>query len=762
MEIWYNNDNMATNLYEFYKSKGQELPSVASRKPLAEKANIADYTGTKSQNEALLGYLQNTPTNDTTISPEKLAPETLIKTQPVKPVESTINKVIDTLLTTTNEKIKADEAIQKKESENMADLIKSQGTVNKEGIYKENLVNEKKALVNSVSQKLTKENEDLITKIEDIEKNREGKSDSAIQAEINQARTESARRSARYGIELTAVSNDYKQAYDIATTQIDDTINSIKYEIEAKKFILEQAGTKLATNKAQAFTLQLRALDNESALLKDAIGTATEGIKNGTINSENGYSAIQELISGETSISDFYNKLGVTVGGDVTGENIGGYDITSYATDPQHEQKVMSIYSSIPVISDAQSAQSVIDKLSPNSPITGKMVMDTAKKYGVDPSLMIALMQQDSSLGTAGLAVKTKNAGNVGNDDAGNTVTFSDWGQGVDAVGKWLSNHKSTNTATDFIYGDFTKTLTPQGASTFSTLGDTDKTTVMQLVNGDALIADLVKSRGATGTKEIERLTNLAKKVDPAFSINSNKIKYEAKKQWNLPNGKAFLTRSAMNTAMSHMAITYESSKLLGNIEIPKYNEVANWLAKNTGNPELTNFVYDLTALAGEVASAYKNGTAPTDQETEKFYNAMSGNMSPEQLKGVFTQASKLMGGKLKSLAQEYKQSTGSYPSDPIIQPSVLEELKNSGVDVTDIERLLEEQGYNNTSMNYDTGLALQLANMGITDAGNNTLLIPRTQWSKLTATHDEVGGLSRADALLKTLKDAGYTLLVQ
>lgn len=238
------------------------------------------------------------------------------------------------------------------------------------------------------------------------------------------------------------------------------------------------------------------------------------------------------------------------------------------------------------------------------------------------------------------------------------------------------------------------KGKTAQQIQAYNSLPDVDKASIKQLVNGDALLADIVKSRGISGTAKIQKLINQATAIDPNFSVNKNKIVYNANNQWNNPNGKAFLTRSSMNTAMSHMALTYETAKTLGNTKIPKYNEVSNWISKNTGNPALTNFIYDLTALAGEVASAYKNGTAPTEKEKEDFFNTMSGNMSPAQLKGVFTQSTALMAGKLKSLAQEYKQSTGKYPTDPIIQPSVLSEMYKAGIDTSPVNNILHEQGY--------------------------------------------------------------------
>ena len=46
-----------TNLYEYYSSQGQALPTVQARQTLATQAGIQGYSGTAQQNTQLLGYL---------------------------------------------------------------------------------------------------------------------------------------------------------------------------------------------------------------------------------------------------------------------------------------------------------------------------------------------------------------------------------------------------------------------------------------------------------------------------------------------------------------------------------------------------------------------------------------------------------------------------------------------------------------------------------------------------------------------------------
>lgn len=125
-------------------------------------------------------------------------------------------------------------------------------------------------------------------------------------------------------------------------------------------------------------------------------------------------------------------------------EIVAGYDITSYATDPAHGKKVQAIYSKIPQVNTAQDIDKYIQRIAPGSPVKGTFVINAAKQYGVDPKMLLAIMQQDSTLGTKGLAVKTFNPGNVGNTDNGSTKNYGDWNKGVLAVAKNLSWRKKS------------------------------------------------------------------------------------------------------------------------------------------------------------------------------------------------------------------------------------------------------------------------------------------------------------------------------
>lgn len=164
---------------------------------------------------------------------------------------------------------------------------------------------------------------------------------------------------------------------------------------------------------------------------------------------------VQQAVSGfigenpNASAYDVLQFLGVPVAtskevsmSDPSNGVVGGYDIKSYATDPNHEKRVAAIYKNTKDLTDASSVDSYIKRIAPNSPITGAQVMKASIANNVTPGIILAIMEQDSTFGTQGKAVRTKNPGNVGNTDSGATQSYGDWEKGVLAVAQNLAKRK--------------------------------------------------------------------------------------------------------------------------------------------------------------------------------------------------------------------------------------------------------------------------------------------------------------------------------
>ncbi len=164
------------------------------------------------------------------------------------------------------------------------------------------------------------------------------------------------------------------------------------------------------------------------------------------ISNKNNYLEFTNPSTGEVSYYNPATDAYISASDAVNNGIVSGYNISSYATDPNHEKSVQSILNSIGKLQTADDITNYIKKVAPNSPITAQMIQSTSQKFGVSWEMLIAMMQQDSSLGTAGKGARTYNPGNVGNDDSGNLRNYGNWQSGVDAVGSWLNNHRASNT----------------------------------------------------------------------------------------------------------------------------------------------------------------------------------------------------------------------------------------------------------------------------------------------------------------------------
>jgi len=130
-----------------------------------------------------------------------------------------------------------------------------------------------------------------------------------------------------------------------------------------------------------------------------------------------------------------------TIQGPSAGAIVNGYDISAYATDPLHETKIQNLVNAMPSFVLDSDIDAYIQDVAPGSPVTGEMVLLASNQYSVDVPLLLAIMQNDSAFGTAGVGARTNNPGNVGNTGSAERA-YSSCQEGVTAVAEWLNRHR--------------------------------------------------------------------------------------------------------------------------------------------------------------------------------------------------------------------------------------------------------------------------------------------------------------------------------
>lgn len=233
--------------------------------------------------------------------------------------------------------------------------------------------------------------------------------------------------------------------------------------------------------------------------------------------------------------------------------------------------------------------------------------------------------------------------------------------------------------------------------SAFNSLPSDQQATVMQLVNGDALLSDVTSKYGTAGQANLKKIIAAATAVDPTFSVNSNKQKNQYKLQFNDPNGKSQVQLGAANTALGHLAnLKTEITALQGDRNFQGANNVKDYIANNINGSNastIAKFDQDAEQLATELAKFYSGGTAPDAASIQAQRNIIDRLKPTNVLSALVDNDVSLLTSKISTTGEQYKNVIGDYPDNPLIDPDVLQNLKAAGIDTTDLTTKLIQQG---------------------------------------------------------------------
>ena len=469
------------------------------------------------------------------------------------------------------------------------------------------------------------------------------------------------------------IENTIKNKYDTLQEQID---NKIKF-YDINKANLTSAQQKLADRQTAILEAQKQNVVNEQSFATQAQKDLQTAISSMTVDPTVGYKAISDYLNKKISLGDFYKAIGVQ---------------NSSVNNSNDNAVVQQTLQLIGATQDMPVSQA-ITQLGMNKIVAGIIGQEGSSPKGVvnNPGNIKFVGQA----GATDSGVKAQDGGTFASFptlDAGQKAVANLVQKAADSgknLSDFIASYKGvSNTGSTTIspqYKDVLEGKTPEQISAFNSLSEINKSNVSQLLSGKALLSDLMSSRGVTGSAARQKLLELAQKVDPTFSENTNKIRYNYNKDWSDATTNIGKTKVSINTALNHLADVSEYSKALTPSDLQIINKTKNWWNAETGNTAITNLQFGLTQLASEIATVYKGGTAPSDEEVNAQKAVLGTQFSKNQLEGIYDTAAQFLSGKISSLNYNYKSTMGTNPTQPVIDPDTRQNLINSGIDANKI-----------------------------------------------------------------------------
>jgi hypothetical protein len=299
---------------------------------------------------------------------------------------------------------------------------------------------------------------------------------------------------------LTTAQNYASHVVNLQFQPIENQIQSLKDQIAANGDVMTAQQADRAESLTAALDIQQESVgqaktdkQNQFTLAQDYIqqtGDTQGGMKIANSSSLSDALSIYSTAYGGTApiSQDTIDKAN----GVLTGQDGKKYDLTSYATDPQQLKNITAttsvIQNKVGTITDANTAQEAIDAVNPKSSITGAQVMAAAQQYGVDPTMIIGVMNAETQMGTdKSKGSQMNNFGNVGNTDSamanGTPTKYKTSQEGIDALAENLAGRTTT-----------TNQQTPSGLADYNNL----------VASAPANIRSLIHHEDATGVSYMD------------------------------------------------------------------------------------------------------------------------------------------------------------------------------------------------------------------------------------------------------------------
>ena len=184
-------------------------------------------------------------------------------------------------------------------------------------------------------------------------------------------------------------------------------------------------------------------------------------------------------------------------------------------------------------------------------------------------------------------------------------------------------------------------------------------------------------SRNSPYNQELAYWVN---QINPTYDATQYVARNKTQSDFS-PSGKSGKNITSFNTAIGHLGTLYDASERLDNSAFRGYNNFANWLSRQTGQPTVKPFEVARIAVSAELATALKGGVA-TQGEVEQWEKTINAADSPQQLRATIKTIVELMASRIQAMEDSYTGQMNRPPDAPYIHEKsrkVLDKIASGG-----------------------------------------------------------------------------------
>ena len=154
-----------------------------------------------------------------------------------------------------------------------------------------------------------------------------------------------------------------------------------------------------------------------------------------------------------------------------------------------------------------------------------------------------------------------------------------------------------------------------------------------------------------------QNMLQMVSQYDPTFDAVNFNSRVSTRKDFT--SGKSAQATTALNTVIGHLDTLSKASDALNNTSYPAFNNIANWMANNSGDPRVKEFDNTRKAVVDELTRVWR-GTGGSEGDIKSWTDTLGAANSPAQLHGVIKNIGDLLESRINALGDQYKRGMGT------------------------------------------------------------------------------------------------------